>query len=91
MADQIIIEEQPLSVRVRREMFSDTYEIHLPDGQMEEFEIEDVKKWFDERGADMYAVDKALDYVWNFREANITIKFPKRIISPIDKFLPKLT
>jgi hypothetical protein len=94
MADPIIrIEEDlpPLTVRVTREMYSDVYQIHLPDDQMEELEINDVLKWFDDRGADMYAVEKAMDYVWNFRDASITIKKPKRIVTSLDKIIPKLT
>ena len=79
-------------MRVTREPFSDFYEIHLPDGQVEELEIEEVKKWFDDRGADMYAIDKALDYVWNFHKADITIRHPRPPKpTPADRYIPRLT
>lgn len=82
----------PIHVRVTREPFSDFYQLYLDDGQIEELEIEELKKWFDDRGADMYAVEKALDYVWNFQQAEITIRCPKSLKPAIgDRYMPKLS
>lgn len=83
---------EPLRVKVTREPFSDFFQIHLEDGQVEEMEIDELNKWFDERGADMYAIGKALDHVWNFHQAEITIRYPKRPKPTIsDRYIPKLT
>ena len=82
----------PIHVCVTREPFSDFYQLYLDDGQVEELEIEELKKWFDDRGADMYAVEKALDYVWNFQRAEITIRCPKSLKPAIgDRYMPKLS
>lgn len=82
----------PLRVHVTREAFSDFYQLHLEDGQVEELEIDELEKWFDARGADMLAVSKALDYVWNFRQADITIRNPKKPKQTIaDRYIPNLS
>jgi pyrroloquinoline quinone (PQQ) biosynthesis protein C len=79
-------------VEVTRERYSDFYQLKTEDGHVEELEIDDVLKWFDERGADMYAVQKAMDYVWNFLAGTIEIKNPKEPKSSIDsRYSPKLT
>jgi hypothetical protein len=81
---------EPLHVRVTREAFSDFYHLYVDD-IIEELEIEELRKWFDVRGANMYEIEKALDYVWNFREAHITIRQPVRPKTVIDAFTPDLT
>ena len=43
----------------------------------EELDPEDARSWFKMRGANMEAVEKALDYCWNFYNATIVIKNPK--------------
>jgi hypothetical protein len=62
-----------MTVLVTREPFSDYFVIQLESGQSEELEPEEARTWFAEHGANMDAVEKCLDHVWNFRQASITI------------------
>lgn len=81
---------EPILARVTREPFSDFYHLYVDD-IIEELEIEDLRQWFNERGANMYEVEKALDYVWNFREAYITIRNPIRPKTVANSYTPDLT
>lgn len=63
----------PMTVLVTREPFSEFYVIQLENGQTEELEIEDVRQWFREHGANMEVVEKALDHCWNFYRVEIRI------------------
>ena len=60
-------------VLVTREPFSDFYSLSVDNGQSEELEIEDVREWFLQHGANMDVVQKALDHVWNFYSVEIVI------------------
>jgi hypothetical protein len=81
MAEPVKVEAEvipPLNVKVRREPFSDYFELFLDDGTSEEHTAEDTHRWFEDRGANMYAVGKMLDHVWNFGSADVTIAKPVR-------------
>jgi hypothetical protein len=69
-----------LLVKVRREPFSSTYLLTLSDGTSEEIDAVDALEWFKRRGADMRVVEKALDYAWNFYQADILISNPKSMV-----------
>ena len=62
-----------MTVDVSREAFSDYFVIRLENGQSEELEPEEARQWFREHGANMDAVEKCLDHVYNFRQAVIVI------------------
>lgn len=68
----------------------DFYVITMDDGYTEELEIEDCKQWFKDRGANMDAVDRALDHTWNFRRAEIVIRNPKEPLQSKLPYSPKL-
>lgn len=75
----------PMTVQVYREAYSDFYVLTLPNGHTEELEIEEVRQWFKEHGADMDVVEKGLDYVYNFRHAEIEIRnfrVPRTLLHP---------
>lgn len=59
-------------------MFSEFYTLTTPvDGYTEELEIEDVRLWFKQRGANMHVVEEALTQAWNFLRAEVIIIKPK--------------
>lgn len=60
-------------VLVTREPFSDFYSLSVDNGQSEELEIEEVREWFRQHGANMDAVEPALDHCWNFYSVVIVI------------------
>jgi len=64
------IGQVPIVVHVTRDAFSQFFNLEIETGptagSTEELEIEEAKEWFKARGASMPAVEKALDYVWNF-------------------------
>lgn len=66
----------PLRIEIEREAYIPWFTLKLPNGQTEELEPEDVRTWFRNHGADMDAVEKCLDYVWNFHKAVFVIKNP---------------
>ena len=68
---------QPLTIELRREPGLDWFVLNVSDGSSEELDPEDARSWFRMRGANMDAVEKALDYCWNFYNATIVIKNPK--------------
>lgn len=85
-----IPQENSLHVVVTREPFMDFYLLTLDDGTTEEFEIEDCKRWFEDRGANMDIVDKAMDHCWNFYRAEINIRNPKEPPQPKLPHAPRL-
>ena len=79
-----------LHVVITREMFSDWWTLTLDNGHSEELEIEDVREWFTQRGADMDKVQKALDHAWNFMRAEVNINRPKEPPLPKLPYTPQL-
>lgn len=73
---------KPLHVLVLRTPFSDFFVLQMDDGQSEEFEPEDCRAWFKDRGANMDKVEAALDHCWNFQRAEILIHNPKEPSTP---------
>lgn len=77
--------EPPLTVRLQREVGMEWFILHLEDKSSEELDPDDTRDWFKQRGANMDAVEKALDYCWNFYQATIVIKNPKtRVRKPLE-------
>lgn len=79
--------KNPLRVVVTREPWSDFFLLTLPNGHTEELETDPCKTWFKERGANMDAVDKALDHCWNFSYVEIVINNahePKTVRRPFE-------
>ncbi len=68
---------RPLTIDLRREPGLEWFVLQVDDGSSEELDPEDARSWFKMRGANMDAVEKALDYCWNFYKATIVIKNPK--------------
>jgi predicted NAD-dependent protein-ADP-ribosyltransferase YbiA (DUF1768 family) len=66
-----------MTITVLREKWSDFCTVVMPNGQTEEFDIEELRKWLKDRGAEPYATEKALDYLWNFGRVGIEIQKPK--------------
>ena len=66
-----------LHVLITREPFSDFFVITLDNGHSEELEVEDTRKWFKDRGADMDKMEKALDQTWNFQRCEVIIDNPR--------------
>ena len=60
-------------VVLRREPYADHVELKMDNGFSELLTAEDARAWFSKRGANMNAVEKALDYVWNFYNAEVVI------------------
>jgi hypothetical protein len=72
-------ENKPMTVTVTREIPLPWFTLTTADGQTEDMDPDQIREWFSGIGADMYRIDKALDYVWNFgsyRPATITIENP---------------
>lgn len=67
----------PLHVVVTREYGMEYLTLWLDDGTSEEFEVEECKQWFKDRGANMDKIDKALDHCWNFYRVELNIHNPK--------------
>lgn len=80
----------PMTVMVSREAFSDFFVIQLENGQSEELEPEEARQWFREHGANPDVVEKCLDHVWNFRQAEITIADFRLPRYKLHAFAPKL-
>ena len=67
----------PVTILVTREPFTDFFILHVPRGDAvhtEELDVDDTLEWFRAHGADMIAVDKALDHCWNFYKCAIEIE-----------------
>lgn len=67
----------PLHVTILREQFSQFFLIVADNGFTDEFDLDETKAWFKTRGANMDAVEKALDHAWNFMRAEVEIENPK--------------
>ena len=81
----------PLHVVITREAFSDFYQLETPvDGYTEELEIDDVREWFRQRGANMDRVQEALDQAWNFARAEIVIGKPRLPSTPKSSYAPEI-
>jgi hypothetical protein len=74
-----LVEEPPVPivVHLRRQPYCDFFEMQISDGSSEEMDPEEARQWFAQHGASMIAVEKAMDYCWNFYKATITIKNPR--------------
>ena len=79
-----------LHVLLTREPWSDYFVITLDNGHTEELEVEECKQWFRERGANMDAMDRVFDHVWNFYRAEPVIKNPKEPSMPKVSHAPRL-
>lgn len=95
--DVIAFEEPPpglppgsMFVYINREMFSDFFRMRLDNGYTEEIHYEEVRDWFKARGADMDALEKALDEAWNFQKSEFVITNPKTPIDNRGKHTPRL-
>ena len=82
---------EPLHVIITREMFSDFFKLETPaDGFSEELETEDVRAWFKDRGANMDAVQAALDQTWNFLRSEVLIEKPRMPKAPRLPYAPNI-
>lgn len=52
--------------------------LNVSDGSSEELDPDDARDWFKQRGANVDVVEKALDYCWNFYQATVVIRNPKK-------------
>ena len=68
---------KPLKVFLEREAWTDWFVLKTANGLSEQLEPEETRDWFKERGANMDAVEKALDYCWNFYKAEVVINNPR--------------
>lgn len=80
----------PLKVEIVREAFIPWFTLKLPNGQTEELEPDETREWFRQRGASMDAVEKCLDYVWNFRKAVFVIQNPRYVGPTPTRIDPKI-
>lgn len=81
---------QPTLVKIAREPFGDYFTLTLPNGHTEELEPDDARAWFKEHGAEMDAVEKALDRTWNFYSANFIIENYSEPVMKKSKYAPNL-
>jgi len=58
-------------------MWGEFFTLALDNGQTEELDPEETRTWFKVRGANMDAIEKVLDHVWNFQRAEVDIQNPK--------------
>jgi hypothetical protein len=67
-----------ITILVTREMWSDTFTLHVPkaDGTVytEELDTDETTEWFRVRGANMKVLEKFMDHVWNFLKGTFTIE-----------------
>ena len=68
---------EPLTVELTREPFSTLVTLKTGESS-EDLDWEDVREWFKMRGANMDVIEKALDRVYNFYSASVTIKNPRQ-------------
>lgn len=66
----------PLKVKLERIPYSEFFTVTLPDGSSDELSPEKTIAWFQERGANIKALEPALDYVWNFYHSEVVINNP---------------
>lgn len=65
----------PLRVVMTREPFDEMVTLFY-DGNSEELEYEEARKWFLDRGAEPNSLDQALIHVWSFYKGAYTIRQP---------------
>lgn len=80
----------PMRVRLTRIPYGSFVTLTLDDGASEDLEPDDAKEWFRVRGANMLAVEEALDYVWNFYETEFLIQKPKRPPQVVSRLTPRI-
>lgn len=80
----------PLLVIITREMYSTFYTLWVDESPVEELEVEDVREWFKQHGANMDVVNKALDQCWNFTTANVEIEHPREPSTPKLPYAPEI-
>ena len=66
----------PLRIVVRREPYMDFFILEFGNQQSLELSPDETRAWFKERGANMNALENALDYCWNFHRIDLTIENP---------------
>jgi hypothetical protein len=81
---------KPLVVKLTRIPFGSFVTLTLDDGATEDLEPDEAREWFKIRGANMEGVEKALDYVWNFYTAGITVHNPKKPILKTSRVTPRI-
>jgi hypothetical protein len=82
---------EPLHVVINREMFSTFYLLTTPaDGFSEELELEEVREWFKQRGANMDVIEDALTMAWNFLRAEVLIEKPRLPKAPVLPYSPNI-
>ena len=59
-------------------MFAECFTILMDDNSSEELDPEELRLWFKQRGANMDAMEKVFDHVWNFGFAEVVIANPKQ-------------
>ena len=76
----------PITVKIKREPFSEFFELVTAEGHSEQLLPEEIRQWFKERGGDVIKLEDVLDYCWNFpREQTVVIANPRsKIRSKID-------
>jgi hypothetical protein len=80
-----------LHVIIKREIFADFFTLVLDNGHSEELEPDEARAWFKQRGANMDAVEKALDHAWNFKRSEFYIQNPKEpALANRPSYAPKL-
>ena len=83
-------EPAPTRVVITREPWSDFFVLTLENDFTEELEPEDTRTWFREHGADMHALETALDDCWNFGKAIVTIKHFKQPVKKHAAYQPNV-
>lgn len=61
-----------MTVTLLRPQFYPYFTLILDNGYTEEFEPDECRQWFKDRGADMDKMEKALDHCWNFSKVTVT-------------------
>ncbi len=69
-----LVAPQAVAILVTKEPFCDWFTLTMPNGFTEELDAEQATQWFKERGANMPAIEKFLDHVWNFYKGVVEIQ-----------------
>lgn len=65
-----------LVVTVLREPYIDIFTLVFENGESEDMEPDETRDFFKKLGANMFEVEKALDYCWNFYKVIIAVDKP---------------
>lgn len=84
------VPDTALHVIIKHEIYSDFFTLVLTNGQSEELDPDETREWFKQRGANLDAVDKALDHAWNLKRAEFYILKPRQPVTTRPAFAPKL-